>query len=186
MGVIQSGINQLINTAAIAARLSPNYETNQKIKAAEKAKARIIKESQVLDLEESDVAKKIIKSEQLGIPQELAKQNKILASYGAISPSLAAESVQQAQLNTEAVKGFQRAQQKAKEQLQQKEKFNNFKGQISSDVQDTINLLKGKDVPTQAELDLEKRILKALPNFYDFSEAAQQQIRKQFKEGGNK
>lgn len=201
MGVIQQGINQLIGTAAIAARLSPDYEANQKIKEAEAIKKRVIEQSQTLASEESDVAKRIIKQEQLGIPQQLAEQNKTLASYGAASPSLAAESVKQAKINTAVAKGieqkklkivpldakgFQRAQQKAAEQLKQKEKFSNFRKQISSDVQDTLNIMQGKDVPTQAELDLDKQILKVLPNFNDFGENAKQQIREQFKEGGKK
>lgn len=201
MGAIQQGINQLIGTAAIATRLSPNYEVNQKIKEAEAIKERAIKESQTLASEEPDVSKKIVKDVELGISQTIAEQNKELASYGAYSPSLAAESLKQAKMHAEVAKfleqkklkivpldakGLQRAQQKAKEQLQQKEKLSDFRKQISPDVQDTINLLKGKDVPTQAELDLDKKISKLLPNYDEFGESAKQHIRNQFKEGGKK
>lgn len=197
MGVIQQGINQLLGTAAIAARLAPGYETRQEQKKWQKENTELkrAQEAYGTRVENPDAPTgTTLKFKGSGVQQwvesglaEGYKQNLLEGSkLGTIDPTKARSSIAQVNAMQKQVKGMQRAQQKGLEQLQQREQLSNFRKQISSDVQDTINIMKGKDVPTQAELNLDKKISKLLPNFNEFGENAKQQIREQFKEGGKK
>lgn len=106
MGIIQNALNQTIGTIGIAARLSPGYETRQEIYKTQQAKNRLIEENKKLASEQPDVGNRIQASENLGIPGKISEANKKLAELGAVSPSVAAESVRQANINTQVAKGL--------------------------------------------------------------------------------
>lgn len=200
MGVIQQGFNQLLGTAAIAAKLNPELEKQQELRNLSK-KEEVLKARRDAAVEsvqkrsEEDNLDLNQMQQDVDILQETATEVEALrkrqfeldpspASYEKYHKSKG--KVKEAAEIQEELRGQIRAQEKATAQLQQKEDFNKFREQISSDIQDTINIMKGKDVPTQAEIQLDEKLRKMDPSFDKLSESAKQIIREKFKGGGNK
>lgn len=187
MGAIQQGINQLIGTTAIVARLTPGFETRQELREINKRMEHYKKLTGTLESKQGEITQSeadVVK--ELGT--NIVEDSKRRLNLRPTSENLAKyeQNVKAADEINKAYEGQMRAQQKAAEQLQQKEKFSNFREQISSDIQDTINLMQGKDVLTQEEMQLDEKLRKMDPSFDKFSESAKQIIRKQFKGGDKK
>lgn len=143
MGVIQQGINQLLGTAAITAKLNPGLETEREIKNIDKqieiSSKKVTSQTDYLKqmkdtLSNEDLIKQLeINSEQNNNITELMKRKfELKPSLGTYSSySIAAElsGISEKQLNVAKRAqqiAQQKAQQKAQEQLEQKQRFEKF------------------------------------------------------------
>lgn len=151
MGAIQQGINQLLGTAAIAARLSPELETKREIKNIDKqlesSKDKVTAQTDYLRKTKDEISEDELIG-QLEINQEESKNitglmkrkfelSPSLGTYSAYSTSKNISNISEKQLNIakqaqQAKKlaeqrAQQRAQEKGQQQLKQKQRFEKFK-----------------------------------------------------------
>jgi hypothetical protein len=143
MGAIQQGVNQLLGTAAIAAKFSPGLETEREIKNIDKqieiSSKKVTSQTDYLKqmkdtLSADDLIKQLeISSEQNNKITELMKRKfelkPNLGTYTSYSTAAGLSGLSEKQLNV--AKGAQqtaqqKAQQKAQEQLEQKQRFEKF------------------------------------------------------------
>ena len=155
MGTIQQGINQLLGAAAIRAKLSPELETKREIKNIDKqielSGERVKSQTEYLKTKKDELSKEEI-VEQLEISNEenknitgLMKQkyklNPSLGTYSgySLSKTISGRSeeqlnnakkilqAQQAEAEAEKRRGQIRAENKAKQQLEDQQRFEKFK-----------------------------------------------------------
>lgn len=132
MGVIQQGINQLLGTSAIVARLSPEYETKQELHKLNKQEEVLQKQSESAALKGQDTMDKDLHR---GIANIIERKMELAERKFQLDPTEENfQSFVQSQKHyrnfnkmSDILSGQSRAQQKAAEQLQQKERFEKFK-----------------------------------------------------------
>lgn len=144
MGVIQQGINQLLGTIAIGAKLSPELETKREIKNIDKqlesSKDKVTSQTEYLKKMKDKISEdELIR--QLKINQEESKNiTGLMKRKFELSPSLGTYSYYSASKNISDIseknlniakqaqqRGQQRAEEKARKQLEDKQRFEKFK-----------------------------------------------------------
>lgn len=140
MGVIQQGINQLLGTIAIGAKLSPELETKRELKASETKQKKIIAQIKAIQEAGGEVTEKQIqklqdeldKQFELDPTTEKYKKTQIISNYNKKIAALKEDEDRRLQAEyegqmAEAERGQKRAQGKGRKQLKEKIKFENFK-----------------------------------------------------------
>lgn len=97
MGVIQSAINQMLGTAGIATRLSPELETRAQIRAIEKEESKLRETTKQLSEEVTDVNKRLQAEAALNLPEKRIENVKKQQELGLRTPGNAAAIIQNEQ-----------------------------------------------------------------------------------------
>ena len=147
MGAIQQGINQLLGTAAIAARLSPELETKRELKESEKNFKSVVKQNKAIhevigEVPEEQLPKlqsELEKQFELDPTSERYEKTQTIPNYIKNKAKLKEEEDRKLQAEAEAQqadyeaqqaeyeRGQLRARKKARKQLKQKLKHEKFK-----------------------------------------------------------
>jgi hypothetical protein len=201
MGMIQQGVNQLLNTAGTAARLAPGYETRQQLHALRKKEENLKRQAEFRDVDYNEFSEgktaaakdaQRILEEQAEVAQKQfeLKPSKKSAVKSEIGQSAAGEAPlmtftsyediegnewdtpEEAEWANEQIRGQQRAVKEGRRQVKQKRNFMNYLRNIELGGGGTVG-----DLPAHAQ--------KAIASQYS-SKERKALMDKVDKQGGNK
>lgn len=147
MGMIQQGINQLIGTVGLAARLSPDYEKKKELHAlgqqekALKMQLESFDTLSELDIEEGketgegllykNITKKQSEAAQRRFELDPTEKNRVKAEFAMSAAGQGPlmrfrADPEEIEMEREEIRGQQRAEEEALRQLKQQQRFNEF------------------------------------------------------------